>query len=221
MLEVARRELRGLLQFLEKAEESRRLHRLPGRTQRGHTRRPARHYARDELGALPRQGRRLPQATPGPHRFAAAAPQQATNARRPRRVGADAYRQRCRRAADIDQAKEQSHGLGLFIRSLVGLDREAALEAFGALPRRHASSPPTRSASSTSSSTNSPPTASWNRRAFTNRPTPTTPPPAPTMFSPKPTSTTSSPSSKQYEPTRSRRAGPRERMMSQPLSVVG
>jgi type I restriction enzyme, R subunit len=34
-------------------------------------------------------------------------------------------------AATIDQAKEESHGLGLFIRSLVGLDREAALEAFG------------------------------------------------------------------------------------------
>ena len=34
--------------------------------------------------------------------------------------------------ADIAQAKEQSQGLGLFIRSLVGLDREAAVEAFGA-----------------------------------------------------------------------------------------
>lgn len=34
--------------------------------------------------------------------------------------------------ADIDLAKEQSHGLGLFVRSLVGLDREAAVEAFGA-----------------------------------------------------------------------------------------
>lgn len=34
--------------------------------------------------------------------------------------------------ADVDLAKEQSHGLGLFIRSLVGLDREAAAEAFGA-----------------------------------------------------------------------------------------
>lgn len=33
--------------------------------------------------------------------------------------------------ADIDLAKEQSHGLGLFVRSLVGLDREAAAEAFG------------------------------------------------------------------------------------------
>ena len=34
--------------------------------------------------------------------------------------------------ADIDLAREQSHGLGLFVRSLVGLDREAAAEAFGA-----------------------------------------------------------------------------------------
>lgn len=34
--------------------------------------------------------------------------------------------------ADVDLAKEQSHGLGLFVRSLVGLDREAAAEAFGA-----------------------------------------------------------------------------------------
>jgi type I restriction enzyme R subunit len=33
-------------------------------------------------------------------------------------------------AADIAQAKEESNGLGLFIRSLVGLDRQAALEAF-------------------------------------------------------------------------------------------
>lgn len=30
----------------------------------------------------------------------------------------------------IDEAKEQSQGLGLFIRSLVGLDREAAMQAF-------------------------------------------------------------------------------------------
>lgn len=35
-------------------------------------------------------------------------------------------------AADIAQAKERSHGLGLFVRELVGLDREAAVEAFGA-----------------------------------------------------------------------------------------
>lgn len=32
---------------------------------------------------------------------------------------------------DIALAKEQSHGLGLFIRGLIGLDREAAVEAFG------------------------------------------------------------------------------------------
>ena len=30
----------------------------------------------------------------------------------------------------IDEAKEKSRGLGLFIRSLVGLDREAAMLAF-------------------------------------------------------------------------------------------
>ncbi|MGB0876607.1 MAG: DEAD/DEAH box helicase family protein [Mycobacterium sp.] len=35
-------------------------------------------------------------------------------------------------AADIALATEQSHGLGLFVRSLIGLDREAAVEAFGA-----------------------------------------------------------------------------------------
>ena len=35
-------------------------------------------------------------------------------------------------SADIDRAKEDAHGLGLFVRSLVGLDREAAMEAFGA-----------------------------------------------------------------------------------------
>ena len=34
-------------------------------------------------------------------------------------------------AEDVAQAKEISHGLGLFIRSLVGLDREAAKNAFG------------------------------------------------------------------------------------------
>ena len=30
----------------------------------------------------------------------------------------------------IEEAKEKSQGLGLFIRSLVGLDREAAMQAF-------------------------------------------------------------------------------------------
>jgi type I restriction enzyme R subunit len=31
---------------------------------------------------------------------------------------------------DVRKAKEESHGLGLFVRSLVGLDREAAKQAF-------------------------------------------------------------------------------------------
>ena len=33
--------------------------------------------------------------------------------------------------AEIDAAAEKAQGLGLFIRSLVGLDRQAAVEAFG------------------------------------------------------------------------------------------
>ena len=33
-------------------------------------------------------------------------------------------------AEDIERAAEESHGLGLFVRSLVGLDRAAAAEAF-------------------------------------------------------------------------------------------
>jgi type I restriction enzyme R subunit len=33
-------------------------------------------------------------------------------------------------AAEVQRAKEESHGLGLFVRSLVGLDREAAKQAF-------------------------------------------------------------------------------------------
>ena len=33
-------------------------------------------------------------------------------------------------ADDFARAKEKSHGLGVFIRSLVGLDREAAKQAF-------------------------------------------------------------------------------------------
>lgn len=32
--------------------------------------------------------------------------------------------------SQIDEAREQSHGLGIFIRSLVGLDREAVMQAF-------------------------------------------------------------------------------------------
>lgn len=34
-------------------------------------------------------------------------------------------------AGNLQRAKEESEGLGLFVRSLVGLDREAAKQAFG------------------------------------------------------------------------------------------
>ena len=34
-------------------------------------------------------------------------------------------------SADLSRAKQESRGLGLFIRSLVGMDREAAKQAFG------------------------------------------------------------------------------------------
>jgi type I restriction enzyme, R subunit len=34
-------------------------------------------------------------------------------------------------AEDVQRAKEMSHGLGLFVRSLIGLDREAAKKALG------------------------------------------------------------------------------------------
>ena len=36
-------------------------------------------------------------------------------------------------AADVQKAKSESDGLGLFVRSLVGLDREAAKQAFAGL----------------------------------------------------------------------------------------
>ena len=41
----------------------------------------------------------------------------------------------------IEEAKERSHGLGLFIRSLVGLDREAAMRAFSELLKGSTSTP--------------------------------------------------------------------------------
>ena len=62
-------------------------------------------------------------------------------------AGGDARRLRRRQQVDIAWASEQAGGLGLFVRSLVGLDRAAATEAFAALPRRAPGSPSTRSAS--------------------------------------------------------------------------
>jgi type I restriction enzyme, R subunit len=41
----------------------------------------------------------------------------------------------------IDEATQQCHGLGLFIRSLVGLDREAAMQAFGELLKGSTATP--------------------------------------------------------------------------------
>ncbi|MBB6580351.1 DEAD/DEAH box helicase family protein [Ralstonia solanacearum] len=41
----------------------------------------------------------------------------------------------------ISEAKEQCHGLGLFVRSLVGLDREAAMQAFAEFIRGTTASP--------------------------------------------------------------------------------
>lgn len=38
--------------------------------------------------------------------------------------------ERDRRHRHVEKAKQESHGLGLFVRSLVGLDREAAKQAF-------------------------------------------------------------------------------------------
>ncbi len=131
MLEAARRKLRGLLRFLEKAKK-------------------AVVYTdfADELGeAKPVP---LPGITPGTNweRFQAKAAdylkqhQDHIALQRLRRnkpltaQDLDALERMLidggvGELADIELARERSHGLGLFVRSLVGLDREAAAEAFG------------------------------------------------------------------------------------------
>jgi type I restriction enzyme, R subunit len=132
MLEVARRRLRGLLQFLEKAKKV-----------------VVYTSFQDEVSeATPID---LPGITPGTdwQRFRAKAAaylkqhQDNIALQRLRRNKAltpgdlQALEQMLldSGAGDADsiaQAKEESQGLGLFIRSLVGLDRQAAIEAFGA-----------------------------------------------------------------------------------------
>jgi type I restriction enzyme R subunit len=131
MLEVVRRRLRGLLQFLEKAKKV-----------------VVYTSFQDELSETTLV--ELPGITPGTNweRFRAKAAaclkqhQDHIALQRLRRNKAltpddlDALEQMlldsgAGESADITQAKEESHGLGLFIRSLVGLDRQAALEAFG------------------------------------------------------------------------------------------
>jgi type I restriction enzyme R subunit len=131
MLEVVRRRLRGLLQFLEKAKKV-----------------VVYTSFQDELSETTLV--ELPGITPGTNwqRFRAKAAaylkqhQDHVALQRLRRNKAltagdlQALEQMlldsgAGDAADVAQAKEESHGLGLFIRSLVGLDRHAALEAFG------------------------------------------------------------------------------------------
>lgn len=131
MLESARRKLRGLLRFLEKAKKAAvytdfadelseaTLVDLPGITPGTNWERfqaKARAYLRQHQDhvALQRLRRNKP-LTPGD----LASLEQML-------IESGTGEQ-----ADIELAKEQSHGLGLFVRSLVGLDREAAVEAFG------------------------------------------------------------------------------------------
>ena len=130
MLELARRRVRALVRFVDKTKRAivysdfadelgeGTIVELPGVTP-GH-----------QLGAVPRQGPRLPPRPRGPPRPAAAAPQPPAHPRGPHRPGGDAARVRRRHRGRHRQAREEAHGLGLFVRSLVGLDREAATEAF-------------------------------------------------------------------------------------------
>jgi type I restriction enzyme R subunit len=75
-------------------------------------------------------------------------------------------------ATDVARAGDEAHGLGPFIRSLVGLDRQAATDAFSS-SCPGPSTRPQRSTSSISSSRTSPRTACWSRNGSTNRRSPT------------------------------------------------
>ena len=82
------------------------------------------------LREVPRQGAGVPARAPGPRRHPQAADEQAADADRSRRARADAPRERRRRPGRRSSARRRSReGLGLFVRSLVGLDRAAAKEA--------------------------------------------------------------------------------------------
>lgn len=132
MLELARRRLRGLLQFLDATEKTRvysdfqdelsesTMVDLPGITpgtnwERFRAKASAYLKQHQDHLALQRLRRNKPLTTDD----LAALEQMLIDSG----TGAP---------ADIALAKEQSQGLGLFVRSLVGLDREAAVEAFGA-----------------------------------------------------------------------------------------
>lgn len=131
MLELARRRLRGLLQFLESPEKNRvytdfedelsepTLVDLPGITPGTNWERfraKASAYLKQHPDHLALQ--RLRRNKPLTIKDLAALERMLIDSG----TGAP---------ADIELAKEQSHGLGLFVRSLIGLDREAAVEAFG------------------------------------------------------------------------------------------
>jgi type I restriction enzyme R subunit len=131
MLEVARRRLRGLLQFLDKIRKD-----------------PIYTSFQDELSDAVNVD--LPQFTPGTdmERFRAKAAAYLKahedhvalqRLRRNKTLTPDDLAALEQMLLDsgagdddaIAQAREEAHGLGLFIRSLVGLDRQAAMEAFG------------------------------------------------------------------------------------------
>ena len=132
MLESARRKLRGLLRFLEKAKkvvvytdfadelsEATRVD-LPGITpgtnwERFRAKAAAYLKQHQDHVALQRLRRNRPLTTDDLNALERMLIDSGTGER-----------------ADIELARERSHGLGLFVRSLVGLDREAAAEAFGA-----------------------------------------------------------------------------------------
>lgn len=95
-------------------------------------RRPSASDARPRLRALPRQGRGLPARAPRqprPPPPPPPPPQQSAHARGSGGVRADA-RSLPRPNVDIAWAAEQDGGPGIFVRSLVGLNRAAAIEAF-------------------------------------------------------------------------------------------
>ena len=82
------------------------------------------------LREVPRQGAGVPPRAPGSHRDPQAADEQGAD-RVPTSPSWSACwpRAASARAEDIERAEAESQGLGLFVRSLVGLDREAAKEA--------------------------------------------------------------------------------------------
>ncbi|CCH89530.1 Type III restriction enzyme, restriction (R) subunit [Modestobacter italicus] len=130
MLELARRRIRGLVRFVEKSRRAvvysnfadelgeSSIVELPGVTPGTNWERfraKARAYLRDHDDHLALQRlRRNLQLTP--EDLASLEAMLVTSG-----AGSE---------ADIARAREESHGLGLFIRSLVGLDREAATAAF-------------------------------------------------------------------------------------------